>query len=268
VTASRIARVSLIGVFALVCSACGTLPSGGTWGDSATIRPGWARVGEAARDAARDPWVWAPLATAAILQVDNLDHRTSDWAREHTPIFGSQSNAEQWSDDLRSTSVALTLVTLVATPGGDDAGQWLISKAKGGAVEVAAIGVTSAATVALKGATGRERPNGADDESFPSGHSSSAAVHGQLAKINLDSIPMSPGLRLTADIGVDAVVLGTAWARVEAGWHYPSDTLVGMALGNFVASFATRAFLPETSRDSVGLVATEGGAILQWNTRF
>src|SRR5512138_2876270 len=201
-TYSKIACVALVISIGLTCSACGTLPSGGTWGDSATIRPGWARVGQAARDAASDPWVWAPLATAAALQVDNLDRRTSDWAREHTPIFGSQSNAEQWSDDLRTTSSVLSLVTLVATPGGDDAGQWLISKAKGGAVEVAAIGVTSTATVAMKGAAGRERPNGADDESFPSGHSSSAAVHGQLAKINLESIPMSPGLRLTADIGV------------------------------------------------------------------
>ena len=267
-TASKIPFLSLVSFVGLLCSACGTLPSGGTWGDSATIRPGWARVGQAARDAVSDPWVWAPLATAAVLQIDNLDRRTSDWAREHTPIFGSQSNAEKWSDDLRSAAGVVSLVTLVATPGGDDAGQWLISKAKGGAVEVAAISVTSAATVALKGVAGRERPNGADDESFPSGHTSSAAVHGQLAKTNLDSISMSPGLRLTADIGIDAVTLGTAWARVEAGWHYPSDTLVGMALGTFVASFATRAFLPETSKDSLALAATDGGALLQWNVRF
>jgi len=267
-TASKIACVALVSVIGLSCGACGTLPSDHTWGDSATLRPGWARVGQAARDAASDPWVWAPLATAAILQIDNLDRRTSDWAREHTPVFGSQSNAEQWSDDLRSTSSALWLVTLVATPGGDDAGQWLISKAKGGAVEVAAVAVTGAATVALKGATDRERPNGADRESFPSGHTSSAAVHGQLAKTNLDSIAMSPGLRLTADIGIDAVTLGTAWARVEAGWHYPSDTLAGMALGTFVASFVTRAFLPETSNDSLALVAADGGALLQWNVRF
>jgi hypothetical protein len=258
----------LAAILALTCSACGTLPSGHTWGDQATITPGWARVREAAQSAVSDPWVWAPLATAAVLQIDNFDRRTSDWAREHTPIFGSQSNAEDWSDNLRSASSAFALVTLVAAPGGDDPGQWLLSKAKGGAVEVAAVAVTSAATVALKDTTGRERPNGADDESFPSGHTSSAAVHGQLAKTNLEAIPMSPAWRLTADIGVDAVVLGTAWARVEAGWHYPSDTLVGMALGTFIASFATRAFLPETSDTSLSLAATDGGALLQWNVRF
>jgi hypothetical protein len=253
---------------ALLCGACGTLPSGGRWGDEATIRPGWARVRDAARSAVSDPWVWAPLATAAVLQIDDLDRRTSDWAREHTPVFGSQSSAEDWSDTLRSTSVALGLVTLVATPGGDDAGQWLISKAKGGAVEVAAIAATGAATNALKSATDRERPNGADRESFPSGHTSAAAVHGQLAKSNLEFIPMSPGLRRTADIGIDAVVLGTGWARVEAGWHYPSDVLVGMALGTFLASFTTQAFLSETSGASFAVAATDGGALLEWNVRF
>jgi membrane-associated phospholipid phosphatase len=202
------------------------------------------------------------------LQIDDLDRRTADWAREHTPVFGSQSNAEDWSDTLRSTSVALGLVTLVATPGGDDPGQWLISKAKGGAVEVAAIAATSAATKALKSGTDRERPNGADRESFPSGHASSAAVHGQLAQSNLEFIPMSSGLRRTADIGIDAVVLGTGWARVEAGWHYPSDVLVGMALGTFLASFTTHAFLSEASATSRVVAATDGGALLEWDVRF
>jgi PAP2 superfamily protein len=253
---------------ALLCSACGTLPSGGTWGDEATIRPGWARVKDAARSAVSDPWVWAPLATAAVLQIDDLDRRTSDWAREHTPVFGSQSSAEDWSDTLRTTSVALGLVTLVATPGGDEPGQWLISKAKGGAVEVAAIVATGAATNALKGATDRERPNGADRESFPSGHASAAAVHGQLAKSNLEFIPLSPGVRCAADIGIDAVVIGTGWARVEAGWHYPSDVLVGMALGTFLASFTTQAFLSETSGTSLAVAATDGGALLEWHVRF
>src|SRR5262245_39962999 len=259
---------ALIVCLVLSLSACSTLPNGKGWGEGATLLPGWERVQTSAVNAAKDPWTWAPLLGAAAFQIDDFDRRTSDWAREHTPVFGSQSSAEEWSDDLRSTSVAVALVTLVATPGGDDAGQWLISKAKGGAVEVAAVAVTTSATVALKGAADRERPNGADNESFPSGHTSSAAVHGQLAKTNLESISMSPGLRLAADIGVDVVTVGTAWARVEAGWHYPSDTLVGMALGTFVASFATEAFLPETSKDSLRLAATDGGALLQWNVRF
>ena len=33
-------------------------------------------------------------------------------------------------------------------------------------------------------------------------------------------------------------------------------------------SIVTRAFLPETSNDSLALVAADGGALLQWNVRF
>src|SRR5919106_962014 len=80
---------------------CGTLPAGRGWGEDATFRPGLERVRESAVNAVRDPWVWAPLAGAAVFQVDDWDRRTSDWAREHTPVFGSQQSAEDWSDDLR-----------------------------------------------------------------------------------------------------------------------------------------------------------------------
>jgi hypothetical protein len=254
--------------FSLLCSGCGTLQSGHGWGEEVTIRPGWVRVREAATSAAKDPWVWGPLAAAAVLQIDDLDRRTSDWAREHTPVFGSQQSAEDWSDNLRSASVALGMVTLLATPSGDDPGEWLIDKAKGAAVEIAAVAVTTAATVNLKGSADRERPNGADRESFPSGHASSAAVHGALAKSNLEAIDLAPAARCAADIGTDIVIAGTAWARVEAGWHYPADTLVGVALGTFVASFATRAFLSDPKGSSLTLAATDGGAVLEWQVRF
>ena len=45
-------------------------------------------------DAARDPWVWIPLAGAAGLQIDNWDRDVSDWARRETPLYGSRQNAE------------------------------------------------------------------------------------------------------------------------------------------------------------------------------
>ncbi|HEY7641281.1 MAG TPA: phosphatase PAP2 family protein [Steroidobacteraceae bacterium] len=251
-----------------LCAGCGTLPSGRGWGEDATISPGWARTKAAAASAARDPWVWGPLTAAAVLQIDGFDRRTSDWARDHTPVFGSQRSAEDWSDNLRSASVVLGMVSLLATPSGDRPGEWLINKTKGAAVEAVAISATSAATVALKDATQRERPNGADRESFPSGHASAAAVHGELAKRNLEAIDMAPAARCMADIGIDVVVAGTAWARVEAGWHYPSDTLVGMALGTFLGSFLTRALLPDAAGNSLTVAATDGGALLQWRVSF
>jgi len=252
----------------LFAPGCATLPSGHGWGADATLSPGWDRVKQAAITAASDPWVWGPLAGAAVFQLDDLDRRTSDWAREHTPVFGSQKNAQDWSDNLRSAASVAGLATLLATPSGGDVGEWITNKVKGGLVEVAAISATTLATTTLKSATDRQRPNAAALESFPSGHSSSAAVHARLAMFNLDSIDMNPTLRTTADIGLHAISFGTGWARIEAGWHYPSDTLAGMALGNFFAAFFTQAFLGDDGSRTLCLSTTDGGALLAWQWNF
>ena len=261
-----------IAVFsALACAGgCATLSNGRGWGEDATIRPGWERVHESAVNAARDPWVWGPLVGAALFQIDNFDHRTADWARENTPVFGSQKNAEQWSDDLRDASALVQYVTIAATPSGPDAGDWFVNKAKGTLVSVAAVSSTVLVTNALKDATDRERPNGNDSASFPSGHTSSSAVHTRLASRNLRAIDMSEGWRTAADASLIAMTIGTSWSRIEAGWHYPSDTLVGMALGNFLAAFFYDAFmgLEDDPRASLSLQAEVEGASLQWQWRF
>jgi len=203
------------------------------------------------------------------MQIDNLDERTADWAREHTPIFGSQRNAEEWSDDLRTASALVHYATIVATPSGDEFGDWLVNKAKGTLVDVAAVSTTVAVTRALKTSVGRERPNGTDDESFPSGHTSSSAVHTRLASRNLRSIDMPAGARRTLDIGLYALTIGTSWSRIEAGWHFPADTMFSMALGNFIASFVNDAFLGlDTGTASLTLATTPDGAIVQWRTRW
>jgi hypothetical protein len=203
------------------------------------------------------------------MQIDDLDRRTSDWAREHTPIFGSQRNAEEWSDDLRTASVVAHYATLVATPSGDDFGEWVANKAKGTLVDVAAVSATTAITGSLKKAVGRTRPNGEDDESFPSGHTSSSAVHTRLASRNLRSIDMPAGARRALDVGLYALTIGTSWSRIEAGWHFPADTMFSMALGNFMASFVNDAFLGlDSSSSSLTMAATPDGAIVQWRMRW
>jgi membrane-associated phospholipid phosphatase len=250
-------------------SGCGTLPNGRVWGEDATLRPGWERVQQSAINAARDPWVWAPAVGAAVFRVDHWDRHMSDWAREHTPIFGSQSNAENWSDDLRTASVLAHYATILATPGGADAQEWVIAKAKGTIVDAAAVAATGFVTRSLKTSVGRERPNGADDESFPSGHTSSSAVHTRLASRNLQSIDMTPGARLACDVGMYALTIGTSWARIEAGFHYPSDTLFAMALGNFIASFVNDAFMGlDPAAGAFALSITDAGASVQWSRRF
>lgn len=265
----RASLIPLLSALMLALCGCGTLPSGRGWGEDATWRPGWERVRASAVNAARDPWVWGPLIGAAGFQIDDWDRRTSDWAREHTPVFGSQRSAEDWSDDLRSASVYAHYATILATPSGDEAGEWIINKAKGALVGVAAVSLTSEATTSLKSATDRERPNGLARESFPSGHTSSSAVHTRLASRNLQSIDMSRHTRWALDAGLYALTIGTSWARIEAGWHYPSDTLFSMAMGNFIASFVNDAFLGVEPGDAgLALSASGDGAMVSWRWRF
>lgn len=246
---------------------CGTLPSSRGWGEDANFRPGWERVRESAVSVARDPWVWAPLASAAVLQIDDWDRRTSDWAREHTPVFGSQRSAQDWSDALRSASALTHYATALATPSGDELGEWIINKGKGTLVGIAAVSATVAVTNGLKSSADRRRPNDLAGESFPSGHTSTSAVHTRLASRNLDAIAMSRGTRRALNIGLHALTIGTSWARIEAGWHYPSDTLFSIALGNFIASFVNDAFLG-LDNASVSLAPVERGATAQLHVRF
>jgi hypothetical protein len=259
-------RALSVALCAIVLCGCSSLPNGRAWGEDATLRPGWSEVRDSAIQAARDPWVWAPLVGAAAFQIDDWDRRTSDWARERTPVFGSQSSAEEWSDDLRTASSVAHYATILATPGGEDADRWLLSKAKGTLVGAGAVAATGGLTNMLKSASDRERPNALGSKSFPSGHTSSSAVHTRLASRNLEAITMSSKQRAALDVGLTALTIGTSWARIEAGWHYPSDTLFSLALGNFLASFVNDAFLGlDPAPASVTFVPTPSGAMLQWS---
>jgi hypothetical protein len=227
---------------AALMSGCASLPDDRAWGRDATARPGWGQVAASAAGSVSDPWVWVPLLGAAALQVDDWDRQASDWARERTPVFGSQRRAERWSDGFRDASAYAHYASMAATFSGEGP-EWGANKARGVLVDVAAVASTVAATRTMKTTFDRRRPNGHDTESFPSGHSSSSAVHAGLASRNLAFVPVRPGARQALDAGLHALTLGTSWSRVEAGWHYPSDTLVGMALGRFIATFANDAFL-------------------------
>jgi membrane-associated phospholipid phosphatase len=245
---------------------CATLPQGGAaWGENATLTPGWERIRASAANAARDPHVWVPLAGAVVFQVDDWDREVADWARRERPLFGSQRNAVRWSDDLRSASSLAYAATVLLTPSGDSADEWFANKARGLAVGVAARAATSQVTNALKRGTDRTRPDGSRSPSFPSGHASAAAVNTRLASRNLRFIDMSERTRQVLDVGLVALTAGTSWARIEAGKHYPSDVLAGMALGNFLAVFINDAFLggPGDARRGVAVEAVPGGFALR-----
>lgn len=265
---TKLAFNLIVVALGLISAGCSTLPSGRGWGEDATAAPGWERVGSAARTAAADPWVWVPLIGAAAFQLDDWDRRTADWAREHTPVFGSQRSAERWSDDLKDASALVHYATIAIMPSGDTAGEWMWNKAKGSLVHVAAVSATANLTSQLKDVSDRTRPNGVAKESFPSGHTSSSAVHTRLASRNLHALDLPHAVSVASDIGLYALTIGTSWSRIEAGWHYPSDTLVGMALGHFLGAFVNDAFLGEGSGVRLGFSANGDGAMLTFEKAF
>lgn len=93
------------------------------------------------------------------------------------------------------------------------------------------LGATSAATYGLKQAFPEERPNGRNDESFPSGHTAiSFASAGYLQR------------RYGWQVGIPATVAAglVGLARVEAREHHWYDAVAGAALGEATALLISR----------------------------
>ncbi|MHB8067643.1 MAG: phosphatase PAP2 family protein [Desulfobaccales bacterium] len=237
-----------LGLALLLCSmgmfiGCGTLANGRGWGQDATLFPGWDRVGKAALNAALEPETWVPAAGAAAFQIGSLDRNLSNWASKRTPIFQSQDNANTASEALQATSEAAAVVTALATPSGEQSGDWASAKAKGLAVGIAAVALTEGTTDLLKYTTNRTRPDNSGHDSFPSGHASRTAVCNTLATRNLRYLDMPDAACMGLRAGFFALTLSTGWARLEAKKHYPSDVMAGMAFGHFFGAFINDAFL-------------------------
>lgn len=255
-------------LFCLLCG-CETLPSARRWGEDATVSPGWERIGRAAKNAALATETWAPAAGALALQIGNADKNVQTWAATHTPVFGSQRNADQMSDNLKRVSGALWLASGVATPGGDNAGEWFLNKALGLGIQAGAGGLLRSTVGMLKDATARTRPNGLGQSSFPSDHASNASFYATATSKNVECLGWSDNAVSITRFGLGAITAATAWARIEANQHYPSDVLAGIALGHFFGAFFTDAFLGigdpsrvlvmfEPSRDGYAMIVRFG----------
>jgi membrane-associated phospholipid phosphatase len=262
-------KVFVVLFLAGATAGCGTLASGRGWGQDATLSPGWARIEEAAWNAAASPATWAPAAGALAFRADHADQNVSDWAAKHTPVFGSQDNANRMSDYMLDAAGSAWVASGVAAPSGDNAQDWIEAKAKGFGVEGGAGAVTLGLVDVLKNSTHRMRPDGSNNQSFPSGHAAGAAFFSTAASRNIEALSWSAGATTATQIGLGTLTLATAWARVEAKKHYPSDVLAGIAIGHFFGAFLTDAFLGlDNPRHAVVLVepSREGAlAMIRFN---
>lgn len=220
--------------FVLLSTACSTLNKSSPSGIQTTQRSAFST-------AALHSHTWQPLAAAALIAATGSDHSISDWAAEHTPVYGSQSTAQDASDFLRATLATTALATSVVAPGPESI--LMAEGAKNVALAATAAITSGKLTHALKDETGRTRPHGVGDQSFPSSHTSAASTYAAIATYRVNEFAISEGARKAWNFGFRALAAATGWARVEANSHYPTDVLVGYALGNFTAVWLHEIFL-------------------------
>ncbi|CAA6696768.1 MULTISPECIES: phosphatase PAP2 family protein [unclassified Lentimonas] len=221
---TRLASLALISTAAILLSGCHS-------SKPKTKMFSWDRAPAAFSRAIKDPVVIVGAIGSGALMATDYDEDISDWASDNTPIFGSESAADDWSDYLDG---ALELEWLATSLLIDDPQYQPYQKFIG---QGSALLATSATTGVLKKTVKRERPDGDNDKSFPSGHTSNAFAAATLNNYNLQHSNMSQGKLRMAQYGNLALASGVAWSRVEADRHHLGDVMFGAALGRFTAIF-------------------------------
>ncbi|MCZ6577903.1 MAG: phosphatase PAP2 family protein [Gammaproteobacteria bacterium] len=174
--------------------------------------------------AAKDPKTWIPAAAALLIAATGSDQSISRWASTENPVYGSIESANEASNNLRSLLATSAVVTSILSP--DRYGNMAV---------LASSGMTNSyITGSLKESTARMRPNQGGDSSFPSSHTSSASSYATIASLRTNELMLSEKKRNWLSNTYYTLAAATAWARVEAKAHYPTDVLVGFALGNFI----------------------------------
>lgn len=222
----------------------------------------WSRVGDSAKRAVVSPDVWGPVAGAAVIAAGNWDHKWQRSASDHDWFFGGDAN--QAADRMLNLATGLSVVSaLVAAPKDASSEETWSWRGRNLALLAADRYAVTGFVEEAKEWSGRERPDGIPDDSFPSKHTAVTAVHNSFTRRNLDYIDMDPTLRYTAKAGLYTLDGLTALSRVEGDKHYPTDVLVGMAVGNFFANFTYNLFLegPESDRYNVAVIPETGGGM-------
>ncbi len=225
-----------------------------SWGKDPVWPPDKEKIKKAALDALIDPQTFIPAAGALLFASTNWDDTVTDHLSQSNPVFGSQTNANDYSNYMLWGLIGETVVTGMSVPGDTNFYHRDTGMTRMLLVEGASMGTSFLAASGLKNLVNRTRPNG-NPQSFPSGHATAAFGATTLTNRNLDMIDMSNGVRSALQVGNILLATSVGWARVEADRHYPSDVLAGAALGHFVSAFIYNSFA-DGEDDNFGFMVT------------
>jgi len=118
-----------------------------------------------------------------------------------------------------------------------------------GVVSLEAYLINGIATLGLKYAVGRERPDGSDNLSFPSGHASLTATMAASISEMYDW-----DLRVAVPLYLTATFVGAT--RFQANEHYLSDVVAGITLGTLVGISVAKYHKEKDANNGAGAAVT------------
>ncbi len=209
--------------------------------------------------ALKHPGTWTPLAGASIIAIGGWDQEISNYATSHTPVFGSQEAAGDASDTLRTLSSYGMVLSALGAEDNHTVVERLFWNTAG-------VHIATEFREVMSRSIGRERPNG-EENGMPSRHATRAFAYSAMTSRNIDAMRLSSFWEYSAKTIETSFAVGTAWARVEAGNHYPTDVLVAASLANFISLVTHDLFLGHNTLINL-TVNPEGTALLQLNKKF
>jgi membrane-associated phospholipid phosphatase len=203
------------------------------------------RIKNAAIKTITDPLVLVPAFGAAAIYYTNSDKAITNWATKHAPVFSSEKRAGDYSTYLLhatgwSAYIAMPVQVIWTSY---NTGDYITPVLTTGISYGISVESTVLLTGYIKTEAGRERPNKADHESFPSLHASWSSCHATLAAESIDRLPISYAGQMIWKGATYACAAGAAWGRVESRWHYTSDVLAGWVLGRIITLFVTESIM-------------------------
>lgn len=261
--------VFLILLFTL--TSCSFIQRKGSWGKKAIYPLSLSNLKDAFVKNASSEHFWAPLIGAGVISAADWDQKISNWASTETPIYGSQDNAEDYSNYFDQALKYEAYGTIFLTPSWEEDGEWTdyaVNKAKGTLVVWTSYTQARAFNNYIRSFTFRERPNHANNESFPSGHATTLSAGRNISNKNLSTVRMNEDLRKTVYILNTTAAAGGMWARVEGQRHYPTDVLVGYSLGHLVSGFLYDFLMNLEPEETFTFYPTNKGAVALYQFRF